>query len=247
MISYAAQRLGRRLGPLCVLALMMSAVPARLAAAEEMAHAQWYSLVMLDRFELRLHDGAGSLHWDAHAWVGGDNHRLWLRLDGSRTDNQVDDTEVQLLYSRPISPFWDVQAGLRHDDTPLGARSHAVLGLHGLAPYWVEVDAAAFVSEQGAWSARIEAEQDWLITQRLIVQPRVETALAARDDQEAGIGRGVNEVKLELRLRYEIRREIAPYLGVTWRRLLGETAGLARQAGAADDEAAVVAGLRLWY
>ena len=154
---------------------------------------------------------------------------------------------MQLLYSRAIAPFWDLQAGLRHDDVDGAARAQAALGLMGLAPYWFELDAAAFISEDGDLSARFEAEYELRFTQRLLLQPRVELNYSFADTPELQIGKGFSEASFGLRLRYEVLREFAPYLGVEWTRAYGNTANLLRSAGVDAADTRVVAGLRFWY
>lgn len=122
-----------------------------------------------------------------------------------------------------------------------------MVGFTGLAPYWFEVEPALFVSENGDVSARLSATYDALLTQRLVLQPRLDVNVALQDVPKFGVGSGFNNVELGLRLRYEIKREFAPYVGVTWSRQLGATADLARGTGAKVDEVRLVAGVRLWW
>jgi copper resistance protein B len=231
--------------------LLPAAVAASLVAPGTVRAAEadpLFGLLLIDQLEYRWNEGTDSTNWNAQGWFGGDYNRVWLKTDGtSLSDGTVEEAEGQLLYSRLIAPFWDFQAGLRYDEKPKPSRSYAVLGVQGLAPYWFELEAAAFVSEKGDVSARLEAEYDLLLTQRLIVQPRFETTLVAQKVEELGIGHGFSDVELGLRLRYEIRREFAPYVGVSWARKLGDTADFARQAGEDADNFAVVAGVRVWF
>lgn len=202
---------------------------------------------LIDRLEgVWPEEGEESLVWDAQGWWGGDINKLWWKSEGGLEDGDVDDAEIQLLYSRAVRPFWDLQAGVRQDLEP-DSRTYGVLGIQGLAPYWFEIDAAAFLSEEGDVTARFEAEYDLLLTQRLVLQPRFSTEAAFEDDSARGLGSGFSGVDLGLRLRYEIRRELAPYVGVTWSRALGETADLVRAAGGDDEETAFVAGVRIWF
>lgn len=231
--------------------LLPAAVAASLVAPGTVRAAEadpLFGLLLIDQLEYRWNEGTDSTNWNAQGWFGGDYNRVWLKTDGtSLSDGTVEEAEGQLLYSRLIAPFWDFQAGLRYDEKPKPSRSYAVLGVQGLAPYWFELEAAAFVSEKGDVSARLEADYDLLLTQRLIVQPRFETNLVAQKVEELGIGQGFSDVELGLRLRYEIRREFAPYVGVSWARKLGDTADFARQAGEDADNFAVVAGVRVWF
>lgn len=206
------------------------------------------TFLMADRLEVQVSDTDESLVWDAQGWYGGDIDKLWFKSEGevALDGGGVQDAEVQVLWSRAVSAYWDVQAGLRYDIEPEG-RAHAVLGVHGLAPYLFEIDAAAFLSEEGDLTAHIETEYDLRFTQRLILQPRLELEASAQDVPERGLGAGLTGVSAGLRLRYEIVREVAPYLGVEWRRSLGDTADYVRAGGVDPEETLWVAGVRLWY
>ncbi len=202
---------------------------------------------MLDRLEARIREGDDGYLWDAQGWYGGDIDKLWFKSEGEGAfGGSLEKAEVQALWSHAIGPFFDLQAGARHDFEPRG-RTHAVIGVQGLAPYMFEVDAAAFLSDKGDVTARIEAEYDQRITQRLILQPRVETQLSAQDVPERGLGSGLNSVEAGLRLRYEIAREFAPYVGVGYEAKLGRTADFARAEGEDPDGFAVLLGLRAWF
>lgn len=207
-----------------------------------------FTFFQADQLEWRTDGDDSSIAWEAQGWIGGDDHKAWLKTEGEQVvDGELDEAEVQALYSRRISDFFDLQAGLRYDVRPEPERAFAVLGLQGLAPYFIEVDAAGFVSEEGEVSLRLELDYELLVTQRLILQPDVEIDLAVQDVPERGLGSGFNEIELGLRLRYEIRRELAPYVGMHWERKLGETADLAREEGEDDDSLRFVAGLRFWF
>lgn len=172
--------------------------------------------VLIDRLETRMQDGEDGYTWDAEAWYGGDIDKLKFKTEGEgRYGERIDDIELQALWSHAIDPWFDLQAGARHDFHPgRDDRSHLVLGVEGLAPYYIEIEAATFLSDDGDLTARLEAEYDQLLTQRLILQPRAEAELSARDVREAGIGKGLSSIEAGLRLRYEIVPEIAPYIGV---------------------------------
>lgn len=206
-------------------------------------------LVMADRFESGFEDGNASLLWDVQAWLGKDLKRFWFKTEGKGYGNSdtEEESEVQFLYSKALSPFWDVQLGWRHEFTATADRDYAVLGVQGLAPQWFELDMAAFISEKGELSTRLEAEYDLLITQRLVLQPTLALNYSFSEDLEIGAGQGLNEVAVGLRLRYELKRNVAPYLGLSWSRAYGATADLLQRAGAETDEFSVVVGLRFWY
>ncbi|MFP5450008.1 MAG: copper resistance protein B, partial [Alphaproteobacteria bacterium] len=205
--------------------------------------------VFVDSIEASFGDGEEGYSWNAQGWTGGDINRFWWKTEGEGDfGGKLHEAEVQALYSRAIAPFWDVQAGLRQDVAEDGPDpTHLVVGVQGLAPYWWEVDAAAFLSSRGDLTARVEAEYDQRITQRLILQPRIEVEAAAADIPELGLGAGLTHVEAGLRLRYEIRREFAPYVGVDWSRDLGGTASRTRAAGGETEHTAIVVGLRAWF
>lgn len=192
--------------------------------------------------------GSDTFSWDIRGWVGGDYNRLWFKTQGDApTQGAVDRGEMQLRYSRVISPFWDLMLGARYDVKPDPSRAYAVAALHGLSPYFYEVDADLFVSEEGDVSARLEVEYQLLLTQRLILEPSFELNFAVQEVKDVGVGPGLSDVELGLRLRYEIKREFAPYIGFVWERKVGRTAALARAAGKESDIPAFVAGIRVWF
>ncbi len=213
---------------------------------------QVFWFLLLDQLEYREAEGRDALAWDVLGWVGGDYDRLWLKAEGDQElgGHGRGKLEAQALYGRMVSPFWDLQAGVRHDrfygEGPDRFRSFAVLGVQGLAPYWFELEPALFLSGDGDLSFRLTAEYDLLLTQRLVLQPKLELDASLQEVEEFGVGRGFNELEVGFRLRYEIRRELAPYVGVTWKRELGATAGLAREDGEDVEAFSVVAGVRLW-
>ncbi len=204
--------------------------------------------VMIDQLETRIHHGRNGYGWDAQAWIGGDIDKLWIETEGEGAfDEKPEQVEVQFLWNRAISPWYDIRAGLRYDFQPDPERGYLVLGLQGLVPYLFELDAATFVSERGDLSARVEAEYELLLTQRLILQPRAEINFAAQDVRELEVGSGVSSAELDLRLRYEIVREVAPYVGVSYERKFGQTADFARDEGEDVDDVIFVIGLRAWF
>lgn len=214
---------------------------------------QRFGYLLFDQFEYRMKDDADTVRWDAVSWYGGDYHRLWIKSEGDwRTSGERGgEAEVQALYGRLIAPFWDFQIGLRYDQfSGTGfdrSRAFALLGLQGLAPYRFEVEPSVFISEDGDVSARLTATYEVLLTQRLILQPRLDFDAALKSAEQFGVGKGVNSVGLGVRLRYEITREFAPYFGVHWLRRFGETADLARSEGGSAEDGAVALGARLWF
>lgn len=227
--------------------------PAAMARARETLRQEQGAMqtyrVLVDRLETRMREGEDGYAWDAEAWYGGDIDKLKFKTEGEGGySDRIDAVEVRALWSHAIDPWFDLQAGARHDFRPgRDDRSHLVLGVEGLAPYYIEVDAAAFLSQHGELTARLEAEYDQLITQRLVLQPRAEAELSARDIREAGIGKGLSSVEAGLRLRYEIVPELAPYIGVQYERRIGNAADFARADGEDAGSWVGLAGLRLWF
>jgi copper resistance protein B len=202
---------------------------------------------MLDLGEMTVGSGGGYA-WNGEAWIGGDEHRFVLKSEGEgERGDGVEDAEVQGLFSRPIGVYTDLQVGLRQDFEPGPSRTYATIGFETLMPAWVEAEGALFLSEKGHLSARIEAGADFRLTQRLVLQPRAELNAAAQEDESRGIGSGLSEAEVGLRLRYEIRRELAPYVGVVWSRKFGDTADFARAGGEDVKDVRAVAGLRAWF
>lgn len=200
-----------------------------------------------DRLEYRARQGKDGYLWDVQGYYGGDIDKFWFKSEGEGSfGERVEGAEVQALWSRAIAPFFDLQAGVRQDLTG-PERTHAVIGIQGLVPYRFEVDAAAFVSNKGDVTARIEGELDQRITQRLIIQPRAEIALSAQDIPELGVGAGIDRIEAGVRLRYEFAREFAPYIGVSQEWRIGDSADFARAAGEQASVTNYVVGLRFWF
>lgn len=211
-----------------------------------------YLFLIAEKLEYRSVPGIDPLAWDLQGYVGKDLKKFWFKTHGEAlTTRRESEMEFQGLYSRAIGPYFDLQAGVRYDlayeDGESKSRGFAVLGLQGLAPYLFEIDGSVYVSESGHLSASFEAEYDLLFTQRLIGQPLVETSLALQEVEEYGVGSGFNNVELGFRLRYEIAREFAPYIGINWERKLGGTADMARRAGGEVSTLSLVGGLRIWF
>jgi copper resistance protein B len=204
--------------------------------------------VMADRAEAGFRAGSEDYLWDVQGWYGGDFNKIWLKSEGEGSFGEsVEAAEVQALWSRALTPWFDFQAGVRYDFRPDPERAHLVVGLQGLVPYKFELDAAAFLSDEGDLTARFEAEYDQRITQRLLLQPRIELGLSAGDVPEIGIGSGLTSAELGLRLRYEFAREFAPYVGIEYERAFGDTADFIRATGGGSSGWAAVVGVRAWF
>jgi copper resistance protein B len=205
-----------------------------------------YWMVKFDELEAVRRDGDVGFGWELDAWLGGDYDKVWLKFDGERFDGRTE-SRAELAWDRIVSPWWSLQVGVRRDELRGPSRTWGMFGVRGHAPYDIEVEASLYAAEGGRTALRVEAETDWLLTQRLVLQPSIELAAYGKDDVRNGIGSGVSEVEIGLRLRYEIVREFAPYLGVQWERKTGASADLARAAGDDPGEFSVVAGVRIWF
>lgn len=206
------------------------------------------SKVMLNIAEYQSEPDGGGYRWDGEAWYGGDINRLVLKSEGEGSGAEgLELAEVQALYSRAIARYTDLQVGVRQDLEPRPRRTYATVGFETLFPYWFEVEGAAFVSDRGDLSARLEGTYDLRLTQRLILQPQAEVRFSAQETPELHIGSGLTHAELGLRLRYEIRREFAPYVGVSWERAFGRTADFARDEGEDVESTTFVVGLRAWF
>jgi len=204
--------------------------------------------LLLDRLEYRAQKGHNGYAWEGEAWYGGDYDRLWVKSQGEGGFGEaLESAEVQALWSHALDPWFNLQTGIRYDIRPKPDRAHLAIGVQGLVPYLFEVDAAAFLSDRGDLTARVEAEYDQRITNRLILQPRAEINLAAQSVSSIGVGAGLSSLEAGLRLRYEIIPEFAPYLGVEYEWSLGDTADFARAAGEDVGGGRVVFGMRAWF
>ena len=229
---------------LSTLLLMLSAVNSALAGGKD---DPLLGKVMIDQLEVRDADEHNLLVLDGQGWFGKDLQKLWFKAEVERKDSETEEAELQALYSQAIAPFWDVQVGVRQDFQPTPSRTWAVIGLQGLAPYFFEIDTALFIGESGRTALRLEAEYELLFTQRLILTPEVEVNLYGQNDADLGVGSGLSDIETGLRLRYEIRREFAPYIGVNWNKSFSNTADFARSAGEKTDDVQWVIGVRAWF
>lgn len=238
---------------LSVFALMGGAGP--VSAAEDVGgppvhDSPIWVFVLADQLEHSFAEGRDALRVNALSWIGGDYNRLWLNVEGEMPYGETPrDVDVQALYGRLISPFWDLQAGIRYlrpfSEGP--GRPTVGVALQGLAPYWFESQIGVFVSPKGEVLALVELEYDMLFTQRLIAQPRFHSNLSAQPVTELGLGRWISDVELGFRLRYEIMREFAPYVGLSWRTAVMDTADVLRSMNREVAELNLLAGIRLWY
>jgi copper resistance protein B len=202
--------------------------------------------VLFDQFEWEIGSGQDVFAWDTKGWAGRDLDRFWFRTEGSGSEDGLSEAHADLLYGRAISRWWNVVGGMRQDLDPGPAQTWAAVGMQGLAPYWFDVEATAYIGGSGRTEFRFETEYSWLLTNRLILQPIVELSVFGKDDPEREVGRGISTINAGVRLRYEFRRELAPYAGVTWDRSFFGTADYLKAAGEPVGRTRFVVGLRFW-
>ena len=202
--------------------------------------------IMGDMIEYRSQDGEDGYAWNGEAWFGGDIDRFVIKTEGEGGED-IETAEIQALYSRAWDHVTDLQIGIRQDIEPNPSRTYLALGFETALPYWFEVEGALFVGERGQVLGRLDGNYDFRLTQRLVLQPRAEVNFAARDDAAIGLGSGLSDAELGLRLRYEFQREFAPYIGISWERKFGDTADYARADGENAETTSFVVGLRAWY
>ena len=211
-----------------------------------------YTFLLADVLEYRPREGGDDFRWDLEGWHGGDFNRLWFKSEGEQnTAFKADyDIDAQLLYGRFLWKYYDLQAGLRLETQSYRGgnvtRGHLVLGLEGLIPYSFELESAVFLSQDGDVSARLSASKDLLFTQRFILQPRLETSAAVQRVERFTTGSGLNNLELGFRVRYEIRRKVGPYVGVSFDWSFFDTADLVREEGGDPSQVRFVAGVRMW-
>ncbi|MDE1884562.1 MAG: copper resistance protein B [Xanthomonadaceae bacterium] len=204
-------------------------------------------MLLLDRLEYFDGRDANGVALEAQAWYGNDANKLWLKVEGERSGGRLQNVRTEALWDRPLAAYWDTQLGVRNDFGVGPDRTWAAFGVHGLAPYWFEVDAAFYIGQAGRTALRFESTYELRWTQRVILEPRFETNFYGRNDPRRRIGSGLSDAALGLRLRYEFTRQFAPYVGVEWERRFGRTADLARSAGEAVFDPRLVAGFRIWF
>lgn len=204
--------------------------------------------VLFDKFGAsRNRDGQNALEWDGRFWFGTATDRLLVKSEGERESGGGSDGKVEAFWSHAISPFWDLQLGARRDIGAGPKRNWAAVGVEGLLPYNVELTATAYAGPSGRSALALKAEYDLLLTQRLIFTPELQASVYGKNDPQRGIGSGLSQGSLSLRLRYEVTREFAPYVGVSFERKFGQTASYASDAGESRSQAAVIAGVRFWF
>lgn len=204
-------------------------------------------VLLIDRMEYFDGRNGNGVALDAQGWYGTDANKLWFKAEGETGAGRLQDLRTEVLWARPIGIYWDTQFGVRHDFGVGPGRTWAAFGVEGLAPYFFNVAATFYVGQAGRTALRFESEDELLLTQRLILQPRFEVNLYGRDDRARGIGSGLSDATAGVRLRYEFTRKFAPYVGVEFDRKFGRTADFARAAGEPAFDPRLVAGLHFWF
>jgi copper resistance protein B len=224
-----------------------SSYPAHPGMGEMEMHAEPFNVfTRVDELERGFGPGTAATSFNAGGWIGGDLDRFAWRAEGER-DHGLHDASVEAFYSHAVAAFWDIQAGARQDLGQGTSRTWAAFGVQGLAPYGFDVEATAYLGQGGRTAARFEARYDILFTQRLVLTPKVEINAYSKRDPSRDVGSGLSDVEAGLRLRYEITRRFAPYLGFNWQRRVGNTASMARAQGQDAGQWRWVAGVRLWF
>ena len=203
--------------------------------------------LLVDRLESVSTRNNTSMTYDWQAWSGQTYDRALIRAEGEIEDGKFKDARNELLWAHAITAYWDTQLGVRYDSGKGIDRGWLAFGVQGLAPYWLYVEATAYVNEKGRTAFRLETEYDLLLTQKLIVQPRIEMNFYSQRDDTRDVSSGLSNIEAGLRLRYEIRREFAPYVGVEWASRFGSAADNIRASGNAAEEIRLVAGVRFWF
>jgi copper resistance protein B len=202
---------------------------------------------LVEQFEGRIGNGDTVLRWDGEFWAGTDSDRLWLKSQGEAGSDKVGDGQHEILYDKPISTYFDLQAGLRSDIDSAPGRNWAALGVEGLAPYFFHVSATAYASDSGHYAAKFMGIFELLVTQRWILQPQIEANLYTANEAARGIGAGLSDIDMGLRLRYEITRKFAPYIGVSYEQKFAGTEDFARAGGERGSNVRLAFGVRAWF
>jgi len=205
------------------------------------------SMLLIDQLEAVHGRDANGQNWEAEGWYGSDSDKLWLRTEGERSAGKFESGDLEAFWNHSLSTYWSTQLGARQDFGIGPERTWAAFGVQGIAPYWFELEATAYAGTSGRTAARIRADYELLFTQKLILQPELEANFYGKDDPQRRIGSGLSDVQFGLRLRYEIRREFAPYIGVNFVDRVGTTANFARLDHQPVFDRQIVAGFRIWF
>lgn len=225
--------------------LLFSSNPLMAGAADDPLLAKY----MFDQFEVRDENGEKPFVFEGQFWFGYDLEKLWIKTEYESVNGETEELELQVLYSKAIAPYWEFQIGLRKDFSldSVPGRNWAVIGFQGLAPYFFEIDSALFIGDSGDTALRFEAEYEWMFTQKIVLSPEMEVNFYGQDDPIYGTGSGLSDIQLGLRLRYEVKREFAPYIGINWTKKFGGSADYALLEGFDSSDTQFVVGFRAWF
>jgi copper resistance protein B len=230
-----------------VTVLSALAVAAQTAALPLVMDSDVFAHAVLDQLEGRFNGANPEFRWDGQGWIGTDYDKLWIKSEGIFSNGTLTDGQQQFLYDRAVTTYFDLQSGLRSDLDSRPVRNWAALGIQGLAPYFFDLELTGYISSEGHLAAKLAASYDLLLTQRLILQPQLELNLYSKADPARLVGAGFSDIDTGLRLRYEINRNFAPYLGIVYEGKFGQTANFARQAGESTGDFRLVLGARVWF
>lgn len=206
-----------------------------------------FGSVLIDRFERGFKRNRNTTEYDLQAWYGLDYDRAVLKAEGTHSRGKLQEARTELLWGHAIATYWDTQLGVRYDSGVGPERGWLAFGVQGLAPYWFDVEATGYIGNEGRSALRLAASYDVLLTQKLILQPRVDAEYYSKRDSARELGSGMSNLTAGIRLRYEIKREFAPYVGLEWGKKYGETASFARAAGEPTGDTRLVFGVRFWF
>jgi len=205
------------------------------------------SMLSVNRLEQRIDKDDTETQWDVDAWLGKDLHKLWIKTEGSYSDGNRESSELELLYSRGVSPYWDIQTGWRGDFNNTDNRQWFALGLQGLAPYFFETEITLYLGQHGQTAVRLDTDYELLLTQKWVLRSAFEADIYGRNDRATKTGSGLSEIEAGLYLRYEIRREFAPYIGLSYERQFGDTAHYTRSSGQRKESLEYLMGIKFWF
>ena len=223
------------------LACLLSMTTTLASAAGMGADDPLLTYVKADKLEVRDSDEGNLLVWELDAWLGKDLNKFWVKSSGERINSEIESHEIDLLYSKAITAFWDLQMGIRHEFKPTPSQDWVGIGLMGVAPYLFEVDVNAFINDDSLLNVRLDAEYEYMFTQKVVLIPNLELSLYSDDDLARGIKSGLASLELGARLHYEIRREFSPYLGINFEKQFGDSNI------PASSETQLVAGISFWF
>ena len=227
------------------LILAMSALPFQAEAGGK--DDPLLTMVTIDQLEKRDASSGKPFAWEVQGWAGYDLDKFVFKTEGERTTGETEKAELQLLYSKAIDPYWDVQFGIRHDFYPKPTQDWAVVAVQGVAPYYFETDASLFIGEDGQSALRLESEYEMMLTQQWVLSPEIEINFHGKNDEAREVGSGLSNIEAGIRLRYEVKREFALYIGIHWEKKFGNTADYAREEGEDTSDVQFVIGVRAWF